>query len=193
MLRRIGCSSIVALVLSAGLAAPAGQTPQPQLADLVLMNGTVLTVDAKDSVAEAVAIAHGTIVAVGSNQSIKPMIGPKTRMIDLRGRTATPGLIDTHCHFQEDINLLDLGDTSIKSMADVIAKVRARATGMKPGTWVRGRGWDEGKLAERRYILASDLDQAAPNNPVWLMHTTGHYGVANSMAMLSDHRTGGVP
>ncbi len=53
----------------------------------------------------------------------------------------------------------------------------------KPGEWVRGRGWDEGKFAERRYITAADLDKVAPNHPVWLMHTTGHYGVANSYAL----------
>ena len=54
---------------------------------------------------------------------------------------------------------------------------------MKPGEWVRGRGWDEGKLAERRYITAADLDTVAPNNPVWLTQTTGHYGVANTYAL----------
>ena len=68
-------------------------------------------------------------------------------------------------------------------MADVIAKVKAWADKLPPGEWVRGSGWDEGKLAERRYITAADLDKAAPNNPVYLTHTTGHYGVANSLAL----------
>ena len=58
-----------------------------------------------------------------------------------------------------------------------------RVARLKPGEWVRGRGWDEGKYAERRYITAADLDEVAPNNPVWLTHTTGHYGVANTYAM----------
>jgi predicted amidohydrolase YtcJ len=84
-------------------------------------------------------------------------------------------------HFSEAADNLDLGDA--RSMADVIAKVRAWADKLAPGEWVRGSGWDEGKLAERRYITAADLDKAAPNNPVYLTHTTGHYGVANSLAM----------
>ena len=73
-------------------------------------------------------------------------------------------------------------------MADVIAKVKAWADKLAPGEWVRGGGWDEGKLAERRYITAADLDKAAPNNPVYLTHTTGHYGVANSLALKLSQR-----
>ena len=155
------------------------------VADTVLINGTVLTVDARDSVAQAVAIAGGKIVAVGTNREIQALAGPNTTRIDLHGRTVTPGLIDTHCHFQESIDQLDFGDPSIKNMADVVAKIRQWIVDNKvqPGEWIRGRGWDEGKLAERRYILASDIDKAAPNNPVWLTHTTGHYGVGNSMAL----------
>ena len=68
-------------------------------------------------------------------------------------------------------------------MDDVIAKVRARAATVPAGSWVRGGGWDEGKLKERRYITAADLDKAAPDHPVYLTHTTGHYGVANSLAL----------
>jgi predicted amidohydrolase YtcJ len=160
---------------------PVWQSAPP--ADLVLVNGTVLTVDRSDSVAQAVAITAGKIVAVGTTADIKRRIGDRTQVIDLAGRTATPGLIDTHCHFQENLDQIELGDPSIKSVADVIARVRERAATAKPGEWVRGRGWDEGKLAERRYIYAADLDKAAPANPVWLTHTTGHYGVGNTLAL----------
>ena len=156
---------------------------QGAAADPVLVHGTVITVDARDSIAEAIAIVDGKIAAVGSTAEIRRWIGARTEVIDLGGRTATPGLIDTHCHFQENLDQLDLGDPSIKSMADVIERVRTAAAALKPGEWVRGRGWDEGKLAERRYILAADLDKAAPANPVWLTHTTGHYGAANTAAM----------
>jgi predicted amidohydrolase YtcJ len=65
----------------------------------------------------------------------------------------------------------------------VLKRVAAGVARVKPGEWVRGSGWDEGKLAERRYITAADLDKVAPDNPVWLEHTTGHYGVANSYAL----------
>jgi predicted amidohydrolase YtcJ len=154
-------------------------------ADLVLTNGKVLTVDARDSVAQAVAVSGGKIVAVGTNEDVKARIGASTQVIDLRGRTATPGLIDIHVHFTQaaQTTSIDLGDPSVKRMDDVLALVKAQVAKLKPGEWVRGRGWDEGKLAERRYIYASDLDKVSPNNPVWLSHTTGHYGVGNSVAL----------
>ena len=87
-------------------------------------------------------------------------------------------------HFSEVDALfnVELSDAP-SSMADVLQRVAAQVATPKPGEWVRGRGWDEGKLAERRYITAADLDKVAPNNPVWLTHTTGHYGVANSYAL----------
>ena len=170
----------LAVLISLPLAAVAlGAQTAP--ADLVLTNGTVITVDPRDSVAQAVAIRGGKIVFVGTTAGAKAYVGEKTEVIDLRGRTATPGLIDTHVHFSEAADNLDLGDA--RNMADVIAKVKAWADKLAPGEWVRGSGWDEGKLAERRYITAADLDRAAPNNPVYLTHTTGHYGVANSLAM----------
>ena len=159
------------------------QPPTP--ADLVLNNGKIITVDARDSIAQAVAVTEGRIVAVGTNDDVRARIGSRTIIIDLRGRTATPGLIDTHVHFSEADVLFAVGlsDTSITRIDDVLKRVEAQVKTLKPGEWVRGSGWDEGKFAERRYLTAADLDKVAPNNPVWLMHTTGHYGVANSYAL----------
>jgi predicted amidohydrolase YtcJ len=168
----VGCT------LSLGLTAI---TSQPPTADTVLLNGTVITVDPRDSIAEAVAIADGKIVFVGSTAQARSRVGDKTQVIDLAGRTATPGLIDTHVHFSEPADNLDLGDA--RSMDEVIRRVGAFAERVPAGQWVRGGGWDEGKLAERRYITAADLDKASPDRPIYLTHTTGHYGVANSLAL----------
>ena len=150
-------------------------------ADTVLLNGTVITVDARDSIVEALAIRDGRIVFAGSSSAARAHVGPATQVVDLAGRTATPGLIDTHVHFSEPAGTLDLGDA--RSMADVIERVRAWAAKVPAGEWVRGGGWDEGKLAEKRYITAADLDKAAPNHPVYLTHTTGHYAAVNSVAL----------
>ena len=170
-----------AVVLWTGERHPYAQAP----ADLVLINGSVLTVDDRDSVAQAVAITGGRITAVGTTDQIKTRIGSVTEVIDLRGRAVTPGLIDSHVHFSEADALftVDLGDASIKTIAEAQKRVADYVARLKPGEWVRGRGWDEGKYAEQRYLTAADLDAVAPNNPVWLTHTTGHYGVANTYAM----------
>ncbi len=156
-------------------------------ADLIFVNGKVITVDSADRVAQAVAVRGDRIVAVGPTDEIERLAGPKTRRIDLAGRTVTPGLIDAHNHFAwgstNRILLLDLGYPDVKSVADVQAKVATRAAATAPGAWIEGRGWDESKLAERRLLTAADLDRVSPNHPVWLTQTTGHYGVANSAAL----------
>src|SRR5262245_33102411 len=177
---------LTALVVTFGIASfLTGQQPQSPPAEMVLTNGKSLTVDARDSVAQAVAISGGRIVAVGTADQIKSRIGPSTRVVDLHGRTATPGLIDSHVHFQEvdALYTIDLSDLAIKRMDDVLVRVREQVSRLQPGEWVRGRGWDEGKLAEKRAVYASDLDKVAPNNPVWLTHASGHFGVANSYAL----------
>ena len=165
-------------------------------ADLLLLHGHILTVDAADSVAQALAIRHGIIVKVGTDAEVLEFAGkaPGTRVIDLHDHTVTPGLIDTHAHVAEggveELYGVKLSDAT--SIAQIVDRVKAKVALLKPGEWVTGSGWDEGKLAERRYVTATDLDAVAPNNPVWLVHTTGHYGVANSLALRLAHITAGT-
>jgi predicted amidohydrolase YtcJ len=174
-------ASVVGVCVAIVAAGRTGVLVQPPPADVVLTNGVVITVDPADSIAQAIAIRGAKIVYVGTSAGARAFVGERTEVVDLRGRTATPGLIDTHVHFSEPADNLDLGDC--RTVAEVVEKVRAWAARLPEGTWVRGGGWDEGKLAERRYITAADLDKAAPSHPVYLTHTTGHYGVANSLAL----------
>ncbi len=171
------------LVLSAASALPCAAAPAS--ADLVMLHGHLLTVDARDSVAEALAVKDGRIVRVGTDREVRTLVGRGTTVIDLHGRTATPGLIDTHAHLLESglgaVYSVQLSDA--RSVADIVRLVAQRAKTLKPGEWLLGEGWDEGKLAELRYVTALDLDAASPSNPVWLTHTSGHYGVANSLAL----------
>jgi predicted amidohydrolase YtcJ len=166
---------------------------QDLTADLVLIHGHILTVDANDSVAQAIAVRHGVIVKVGTDAEVLHFAGnaPGTRVIDLHGRTATPGLIDTHAHIADggvkELYGIKLSDAA--SIPQIVTRVKTKVAIVKPGEWITGSGWDEGKLAEHRYVTATDLDAIAPNNPVWLVHTTGHYGVANSLALKLAHIT----
>jgi len=166
---------------------------QAASADVILVNGKIITMDAGDSVAQAIAILAGKILAVGSNEAIRKLGSPNTRVLDLHGLTVTPGLIDTHCHFDETAVLYELELSNVKNIAEVLEMVRGKAAQLKPGEWISGAGWDESKLAELRYIRVSDLDPVSPNNPVWLAHTTGHYGVANSYALRLAKITAATP
>jgi len=155
--------------------------------DLILVNGTILTVDPSDSIAEAIAIRGDKISAVGDRSFIESLAGPNTRRVNLDGRTVTPGLLDAHAHFSPSQfnrpDILDLSYPHVKSIKDVQEAIARRAQEVPPGGWIQGRSWDEGKFAERRRITARDLDQVASEHLVWLSHTTGHYGVANSAAL----------
>lgn len=160
---------------------------QTASADLVLIHGHILTVDAKDSVAQALAIRSGAIVKVGTDADVLEFESKVhgLRVIDLQGHTVTPGLIDTHAHIADggvnELYSVPLSDAV--SIKDIVSRVKAKVATVKPGEWVTGSGWDEAKLAEHRYVTARDLDAVSPKNPVWLTHTTGHYGVGNSIAL----------
>jgi predicted amidohydrolase YtcJ len=175
----------VILLLTGLLTGIAGAVRAAPAPELILFHGRILTVDSHDTVAQALAIRGGKIMAVGTDRDILRLADGATRRIDLQGRGATPGLIDSHAHIAdggvEQLYHVHLSDAS--TVAEVVRRVQAGIAGLKPGEWLQGDGWDEGKLAERRYVLAADIDRVSPHNPVWLMHTTGHYGVANSAAL----------
>lgn len=175
-----------ALAATPALAAPA---------DTVLLHGRIITADASDRVVQALAIRGGKIAALGSDASIQAMVGANTRVIDLKGRAATPGLIDTHAHILStglgELNQIALAGA--RSVADMVAAVKARVAATPKGEWVLGVGWDEGKFADGRYPTAAELDAVSPDNPVWLENTTGHYGVANSAALKMAGVTAATP
>lgn len=179
------CGSILLLILFSASLVIAQESP-----DLVLIHGHILTVDARDSAVQAIAVRNGVIVKVGSDAEVLEFAGKApVRVIDLQGHTATPGLIDTHAHIADGGvgELYDVQLSNASSVAEIVARVKAKAANVKPGQWVTGSGWDEGKLVEHRYVTAADLDAVSPQNPVWLTHTTGHYGVANSLALKMAH------
>lgn len=157
-----------------GVAAVAAASPAwPQNADTILMNGKILTVDSQFSTHEAIAIRDGKITAVGSNADVRKQAGPKTRVIDLQGRTVIPGFIDSHIHairagqtFTTEVNWV--GATSI---AEAMKRIHDASLAKKPGSWlVVAGGWNEAQFKEKRRPTQADLVAAAPNNPVYIQH-----------------------
>ena len=152
--------------------------------DIVLVGGKILTMDSRSSVAEALAVRDGKILAVGSDAAVRPMAGPQTRVIDLAGKTVVPGLIDTHAHF----GAAGLGDYVVnlgpaKSVAGALELLKAFVARKKPGEWIITGGWHPpSQLAEKRYLTRQEIDSVAPNNPVYL-RTVGHFAMANSLAL----------
>jgi predicted amidohydrolase YtcJ len=153
------------------------------LPDLAIINGKIITVDSKFSIAQAVAVKDGKIVAVGMNDEIKSLAGKGTKTIDLKGGAMLPGLNDTHCHISDwalsrPPLSLDVRFPVINSIADIVKMVVEKVKTVKPGEWIIGEGWDEGYLKEclsdpNRKPCKEDLDKVAPNNSVFLSEYSG--------------------
>jgi predicted amidohydrolase YtcJ len=174
------------LLLCALIAASLPLHAQKQTADLVLQHGVVLTVDAKDSVAQAVAIRDGRIVAVGADADVSGLIGPGTKVIDLAGRTVTPGLIDTHIHLLDGVTdaMYKVELTHAASVAEILDSVKARAEKTPAGLWIEGFGWNEGVIAEHRAPTLAELDAVSAGHPAFLENVTHHYAMVNSTGLL---------
>jgi predicted amidohydrolase YtcJ len=160
--------------------------PRECAVDLILLNGKVITVDSENSIVEAVAIKDGKIVRVGNNKEVKKLAGQKTLIIDLRGKAVLPGFIDTHLHpglFGINLMEVDCRSPPVKSIADILERIKKRANKLPGGTWVRGWGYDDTKLIEKRHPTRWDLDKATTDHPVYLRRICGHVGVANSKAL----------
>ncbi|MHB9146177.1 MAG: amidohydrolase [Symbiobacteriia bacterium] len=151
-------------------------------ADLVILNARVATMDPAAPAAAAVAAENGRILAAGDDAAIRPHIGPRTRVLDARGRRLIPGFIDSHMHllgYGLFLERIELGDAA--SLDEVAARVRERAGLTQAGAWILGGGWDEGRLGG---LPSRDwLDKAASAHPVFLSRHCYHIGVANTAAL----------
>jgi len=177
-MRRIVIVVFAAAVAGAVALRPAAQTAPP---DTILVNGHVITVDARFSIAQAVAIANGKFTAVGTNADIRALAGPKTGVIDLKGQTVTPGLADDHLHDAGGGPGVDL--SRARSLADVVAAIAARVKASQPGdVIVSNSDWHEAQLKEHRLPYRKDIDAVSPRNPVVLVRG-GHEYILNSAAL----------
>ncbi len=155
-------------------------------ADLLLLNGKVVTVDADNSIVEAVAVKGDRIVAIGSSAEMKKLAKKGAKIIDLKGRTVLPGIIDSHTHpHNAAMNFLEIDcrGKGIKGIKNIQTAVAKKAKEIKSGEWIQGSGYNDSKLSEKRQITRWELDEAAPKNPVCITSDTGHQCIVNSKAL----------
>jgi predicted amidohydrolase YtcJ len=173
---------LLALIPSvAAVAALQTPLPRPPAPDLILINGRVITVDRNFSVAEGVGILGDRILTVGNEDHLRALAGPSTRVVDLKGNTVIPGLMDNHLHGAGGGPGVDL--SRARSFADVRAAIAARLAQSKSGDIiVSNSDWHEAQLSEQRLPLRDDLDAIAPDNPVVLVRG-GHEYILNSAAL----------
>ncbi|GAB2491757.1 amidohydrolase [Algoriphagus taiwanensis] len=159
-------------------------------ADSVYLNGTIYTVDETNPKVEAVAVKDGLILAVGTTEEIQAYVGESTEVIDLQGKTMTPGFIESHAHLMGiGYNKLELDLMYVKTYDELVEKVAEAVAKAKPGDWITGRGWHQDKWIEKPdkmvkgFQTNEPLNEVSPDNPVFLRHASGHASFANAKAL----------
>ncbi|WP_051166337.1 amidohydrolase [Amycolatopsis orientalis] len=165
--------------------------------DLVVLGGTVLTLDRGGTRASALAARDGRIAEVGDDRAIAALAGPDTTVLDLAGRAVVPGFVESHNHpsfFGMALAApVDAGSPPNDRISDIADRVRQAARDFGPGEWIKGFRYDDTLLADNRHPTRHDLDPASPGNPVLLTHVTGHFSVANSAALRAVGITAATP
>lgn len=163
---------------------------ESQKADMIIHNGMIYTMNDLNPTAEAVAVSSGKIIALGKYTDLDPLITPRTKIINLRGATMTPGIIEGHGHFYGlGLAKMQLDLSKTESYQDLVDMVSDAVKNSKPGEWILGRGWHQSKWNDDKndfvkgFQTHERLSEISPNNPVWLKHASGHAGFANQKAM----------
>ena len=190
---RLARRGYLALGASLMLLVSCARSPDVDLADGVYFGGPILTMNDEQPTAEAVAVRAGRIQAIGTLDDLAPFLGSDTRRIDLQGRTLLPGFVDSHGHVQgiglqaSSANLLPPPDGNGRDIVAVQALLRdwqANNTGpLKQTDWIVGFGYDDSQLAEERHPTRDDLDAVSTEQPVLVIHQSGHLGAVNSKAL----------
>jgi predicted amidohydrolase YtcJ len=162
-------------------------------ANLVLINCEVITVDKNLSLKQAIAVKDDQIIGVGTNDEIRSFIGPRTRVLNLKGKAILPGINDAHLHgalfgATRPPLALDLTFPNIKSIGDIVEEIRKKGAQTPPSQWIRGFGWNPANIEEcrtnpKRLPRKKDIDSVSPDHPVLLTDFSGHNLLANSKAL----------
>ncbi len=159
----------------------------PKVADLVVRNAKVYTVDPQVERAEAFAVRDGRFIAVGTNDAVASLIGSGTQVYDARGMTVVPGFIDCHLHPEGETLLYEVlvgnpFEVELVTIESIVRKLRERAAKTPPGQWVEGYFYDDTKVKDGRLITRADLDRVSNDHPVAVYHRGGHTSFYNSKA-----------
>ena len=157
------------------------------MADLILFNANVMTMGSAHPTAQLIAIQKNRIIAVGKDDDLREIQKRNTKTIDCKGKTVLPGFIDAHLHLHalaESYVTLNLEPRhNVQSISDIQTRIKASSQELPSGNWIRGRGYNEFYLAEKRHPNRWDLDQVTSTHPIKLTHRTGHAHVLNSLAL----------
>jgi predicted amidohydrolase YtcJ len=185
---KISLIVVTIIIIALGVAYQATQKAKPPTKQ-VFINGTVLTMNNNNSIVQAIAVEHDTIVDEGSNDVIKQLIDEDTVVHDLLGKTLIAGFVDSHSHFPGigtgkltvDLNSPPIGD--IASIEDIIIRLTTKLSTIKEGKWLIGVGYDDSLLKENRHVNRDDLDRISTTVPILLMHVSGHIVAINSLGL----------
>lgn len=183
-----GNSKMIELTAVPTPVTPASQ-PAPvmapgEIADTILVNGNIVTIDAQRTTAKALAVKDGIIRYIGDDETARSMANESSRVIDLSGRTVTPGLIDAHCHLSAcgliGTIYVDVNWPAIHTIQQMQERIAEKIATTPPGEWVIGAGWVS---FEGRYPTKQDIDPVSPKHPVMIINQGGHMAVVNSLAL----------
>ena len=179
--------------LAAPLLGPRGVRAQAASAETIFVNADILTMNPAAPTAEALAVAGGRILALGTRAEVMRLAGSSTRTVDLGGRTLLPGFIDGHSHFINAVRMANWANVSappvgpVTSIAELIAVLRATKDkqALKPGEWLIAYGYDGTTLSDGREMTRADLDPHFPDNPIMVMHVSMHGAVLNTAGFVA--------
>lgn len=166
-------------------------TQKGKIADIIYTNGKIITMETEGEMLSSVAIKDGKILAISKKSLVAKHKGDNTQVIDLEGKTMLPGFIDAHSHITMGMSVIAIANLNsppvggIKNIADIVQQLKTskEKSNIPEGEWIAGWGYDPDLLEEKRHPTKLDLDEAFPNNPVLLMHVSGHMAVTNSAGL----------
>ncbi|MEX2336093.1 MAG: amidohydrolase family protein [Fulvivirga sp.] len=161
-----------------------------EVADMIIQGGPIYTMNAQQANADAIAIKGDRIIHVGTMEGVEIYRSTESKIIDLEGKTLTPGFIEGHGHFMGlGYSELELNLQDVISYDELVDKVKEAVASAEPGQWITGRGWHQSKWSPAPDVMINGfqthekLSEVSPDNPVYLTHASGHAGFANAKAM----------